>query len=135
MALTLCRECTHDVSTEAATCPNCGAPDPSYRDASKVDPSPPEWRPGDPYPARLQPRPHVRGGLFGKRIGGLRVGHSVNVSNPLIRGDRRATILDISTDPSHGFATKLFPSFLVEFADGTRGWFNRIDLEKEPRAD
>lgn len=27
MALTKCRECGHDVSTSAATCPNCGAPD------------------------------------------------------------------------------------------------------------
>ncbi len=133
MALTLCRECTHEVSTEATTCPNCGVPDPSYRDASRFHSSPPEWRPGDPYPARLQPRPHVRGGLFGKRIGGLRVGNSVNVSNPLAHGS--ATILDISTDPSRGYATKLFPSFLVEFADGTRGWFNRIDLEKVSSAD
>ncbi|SOC52868.1 hypothetical protein SAMN05660748_4215 [Blastococcus aggregatus] len=133
MAMTLCRECTRDVSTEAASCPHCGVPNPSYRDASKFHSSPPEWQPGDPYPARLQPRPNVRGGLFGKRIGGLRVGNSVNVSNPLAHG--RATILDISTDPSRGYATKLFPSFLVEFADGTRGWFNRIDLEKEYSAD
>lgn len=135
MALTICRECGHEVSTEAATCPKCGVPDPSFRDPSKFDPAPTEWRPGDPYPERLQPRPQVRGGLFGKRVGGFRVGHAVHVSNPLIRGDRRATILEISTDSSRGYATKLFPSFLVEFVDGRRGWFNRIDLEKEPRAD
>jgi hypothetical protein len=133
MALTLCRECSHNVSTEAATCPKCGVPDPSFRDASKIGPTPPEWRPGDPYPARLLPRPHVRGGLFGKRMCGLRVGQEVNVSNPLAHG--RATILDISTDMSHGHGTKLFPSFLVEFTDGRRGWFNRIDLDKGSRAD
>jgi len=26
MAITKCRECEHDVSTGAKTCPNCGAP-------------------------------------------------------------------------------------------------------------
>lgn len=133
MALTLCRECARDVSTEAATCPNCGVPDPSYRDASKVHSSPPEWRPGDPYPAHHQPRVNARGGFFGKRMFGLRVGQDVNVSNPLARG--RAIILDISTDMSHGYGTKLFPSFLVEFTDGRRGWFNRVDLDKRSGAD
>jgi hypothetical protein len=37
--------------------------------------------------------------------------------------------------PDATYATKLFPSFLVEFADATCGWFHRINLENEPRAD
>jgi hypothetical protein len=31
MALTTCRECQKEVSTEAATCPNCGTPKPANR--------------------------------------------------------------------------------------------------------
>jgi hypothetical protein len=31
MALTNCRECGHEISSEAESCPNCGAPNPQKR--------------------------------------------------------------------------------------------------------
>ena len=34
MSMTTCRECGNGVSTEAATCPNCGAPRPAHGQAA-----------------------------------------------------------------------------------------------------
>ena len=37
MALKSCRECTKKVSTEAKSCPNCGVPNPTSKEASKKE--------------------------------------------------------------------------------------------------
>lgn len=40
MALEECRECDHEVSTEAEACPNCGAPHPTRTESPKTNPCP-----------------------------------------------------------------------------------------------
>lgn len=51
MAMTRCRECGENVSTEAAACPHCGATNPAG--ASAADPR---------HPAGVATRRRVRGG-------------------------------------------------------------------------
>lgn len=62
-----------------------------------------------------------------KRAGRFRVGQRVFVEALGVR--EFATVLDISTDLERGAGTKLYPAFLVEFDDGSRGWFNGISLK------
>src|SRR5206468_974739 len=64
MALTKCRECRKDVSTEATTCPHCGVPNPiAPIHPTAASPSPsstPFSRPSTPPPTaprRVEPAP------------------------------------------------------------------------------
>ncbi len=99
-------------------------------------PTPEDWTPGDPYPARLVADPDGPGprGLLGrgpKRAGAFRVGDRVEVTTLSFQG--AGTVLDVSNTWERGHGTKLYPTFLVHFdpEDG-RGWFNGISLRKVP---
>ncbi len=50
------------------------------------------------------------------------------ISNPLYASE--GVVLDRSTEFQRGHGTKLYPTWLVEGADGRRLWLNGIDLTK-----
>src|SRR5437016_4720018 len=60
MPLAACRECGHDVSTEATSCPHCGVPSPSARQAAPPSPADASAAraPSAPSPFRRPPAGH-----------------------------------------------------------------------------
>jgi hypothetical protein len=136
MALVHCRECQALVSTEAASCPSCGAPSPAPPQlAHELRPQRPEWSPGDPYPDDLVPLhdPDERGPFGARRLAPYRAGEWVWVDRLETRGFAR--VLDRSTDFHRGFGTKTYPAWLLEFEDGRREWFSGISIRKLTKAE
>lgn len=130
MSVQSCRECGGVVSTEASTCPHCGAPEPTRPPAAAmtaVERQP--WKPGDPYTPDLIPAGGSgTKGLLGRprRLGPFRAGDWVRVTS--LEHNGYARVLDQSSDWDRGFGTKLHPAWLVEFPDGERRWYNRASL-------
>ena len=60
MALARCRECGRDVSTEAASCPHCGAPRPTVPETGAPAPSSPTGTGGVPFGRPPAPAPAPR---------------------------------------------------------------------------
>lgn len=119
----------------ATKAPPCApTPEPS-RSSATSSPPPPQWKPGDPYPASHIPDPDGPGprGLFGrgpKRAGAFRVGDHVHVQI-VDRYLGTARVLDVSNTFERGFGTKVYPSFLVQMDQtGERHWLNGIALTK-----
>jgi hypothetical protein len=133
--MTTCRECRKSVSDQAAVCPHCGVDQPGWRDPSTIKPLPPrapDWQPGDPYPDDVIPTAVMTKGLFGmpRRAGAFRVGNRVRCELP---DEGVGVIIGISDQLEHSMGTKLYPSFLVEFADGQRHWYKGISMTKVKR--